>query len=98
MTNFTEKQNRTEKIILRMRPDELEQLQLEAERVAKAEGRPCNRSALIRRALDCYFDQQDFRGKTRLMRKMEDGFAREMKRRHRKKKSAPKSRPGPRHE
>lgn len=82
MTTFTEKQNRTEKIILRLRPDELAGLQVEAERVAKAEGRPCNRSALIRRALDCYFDQQEIKR----------GFAREMKQRHRKKTTAPKSR------
>lgn len=82
MTTFTEKQNRTEKIILRLRPDELAGLQVEAERVAKAEGRRCNRSAIIRRALDCYFDHQE----------IERGFAREMKRRHRKKTTAPKSR------
>lgn len=82
MTTFTEKQNRTEKIILRMRPDEIEQLQLEAERVAKAERRPSNRSAIIRRALDLYFEHQEQLG----------GFAREMKRRHRKKTTAPKSR------
>ena len=57
MTKFSEK-NRTRKFILRLRPDELAALQVEADRVAHLEGSPCNRSAILRRATDCYFAQQ----------------------------------------
>ncbi|MEE9609531.1 MAG: hypothetical protein V3U03_17475 [Myxococcota bacterium] len=48
--------NRSEKFILRLRPDELKQITQESERVAEAEGGSPNRSAIIRRALDFYFD------------------------------------------